>query len=135
MTVSRAIVLIAATALVGCLGGTSSSGGSVGNSPSGTPPATPAPGPTQLPPAVPPAPGGFQQAIAPLLDAQGCTECHHAGRPIDLTRYPFVAGDAASAAQQLIDSLSNDMPPAPRDRAPASVIDAVAQWKAEGMKP
>jgi hypothetical protein len=128
-------MLIAAGALIGCLGGTSSSGGGSGNSPAGTPsPSMPAPG-SPLPPAVPPAPGGFQQAIAPLLDAQGCTECHHAGRPIDLTRYPFMAGDPATAAQQLITSLSNDMPPAPRDRAPTSVTDAIAQWKADGMKP
>lgn len=80
-------------------------------------------------------PNGFTAKIAPLLDAQGCTECHHAGRPIDLTKYPFMAGDDKDTADRLTRSLAGTMPPAPRDRAPASLTDAVAAWRTAGMKP
>jgi hypothetical protein len=61
-------------------GGSSSSGGgaTAGGGDGGGPP-----------PSLPPQPGGFQSTIAPLLDQSGCTECHHHGRPVDLTTYPF----------------------------------------------
>jgi hypothetical protein len=139
-----------ATALAGCLGSYSSSGGGKGSSGSGSSdpgaggqsgsngangsgsgsmPATPPP------PKQPPDPNGFQLTIAPLLDAQGCTECHHAGRPIDLTQYPFMAGDPATAAQKLIAALGTTMPPAPRDPPPASLATTITQWQGAGMKP
>jgi hypothetical protein len=99
----------------------------------------PAPAPTTKPtggtPAKPLDPNGFTAKIAPILDAQGCTECHHAGRPIDLTKYPFMAGDDKDIADRLTKSLGTTMPPAPRDRAPSSVTDAIAAWRAAGMKP
>jgi hypothetical protein len=88
-----------------------------------------------LPPSQPPAPGGFQLTIAPLLDASGCTECHHHGRPIDVTTYPFMAGSPASAAQQLVTSFTTNMPPAPRTPVPQSVIDQVDAWVDAGMLP
>ena len=115
----------------GSAGGSSSgSGGGSGGTSSGdggayTPP----------PPSQPAQPGGFQQTIAPLLDASGCTECHHHGRPIDLTTYPFMAGTAAATAAQLVGSFTSGMPPAPRTPAAQSVIDQVNAWIAAGMKP
>ena len=84
---------------------------------------------------MPPVTGGFQLTVMPLLNAQGCTECHHAGKPYDLTRYPFAGGDPAMAADKLIASMTTTMPPAPRDKAPADVIEKVKAWKAAGMKP
>jgi hypothetical protein len=114
--------------------GGSSSGGTAGSSSGGS--TSPDGGPwTPPPPSQPPQPGGYQQTIAPLLDASGCTECHHHGRPIDLTTYPFMAGSASDAAAQLVASLSKDMPPAPRTPAAQSVIDQVNAWVAAGMKP
>jgi hypothetical protein len=87
------------------------------------------------PPSLPPQPNGFQETIAPLLDAQGCTECHHHGRSIDLTTYPFMTGTAAATAQQLVAAFTTGMPPAPRTAAPQTVIDQVNAWVAAGMKP
>ncbi|HTQ44712.1 MAG TPA: hypothetical protein VMI75_18250 [Polyangiaceae bacterium] len=119
--------------------GTSSSGGSPGSNPgssssgsdsgAGSGSSSGSGGPP------PPQPGGFQQTVAPLLDQAGCTECHHHGRPIDLTTYPFMAGAAQDAAQQLLASLTTNMPPAPRTTAPSSVGAAVQTWIAAGMKP
>jgi hypothetical protein len=110
-------------------GGSSGTGSSGGVSPGDGGPWTPPP-PSQTPQA-----GGFQETIAPLLDANGCTECHHHGRPIDLTTYPFMAGTATDTANQLVASLGKDMPPAPRTPPPQSVIDQVNAWIAAGMKP
>jgi hypothetical protein len=90
---------------------------------------------TPPPPSQPAQPGGFQDTIAPLLDASGCTECHHHGRPIDLTTYPFMAGSASATAAQLAGSFGSGMPPAPRTPAAQSVIDQVNAWIAAGMKP
>jgi hypothetical protein len=90
---------------------------------------------TAPPPPQPPQAGGFQQTIAPLLDANGCTECHHHGRPIDLTTYPFMAGDPTAAADQLVGAFTSNMPPAPRTAVPQSVVDQVNAWIAAGMKP
>ena len=86
-------------------------------------------------PSLPPDPNGFQLVIAPLLDAQGCTECHHQTRRVDLTTYPFMAGTPADSADRLLASLSGTMPPSPRTKVPASVIDQITKWKAAGMKP
>lgn len=86
-------------------------------------------------PGAPLDPAGFTLAVAPVLEKEGCMECHHAGRPIDLTRYPFMAGTANETADALIASFGKDMPPAPRDRSPSSVVDKVTAWKAAGMKP
>jgi hypothetical protein len=90
---------------------------------------------TSPPPPQTPQAGGFQQTIAPLLDTNGCTECHHHGRPIDLTTYPFMAGDPTAAASQLVAAFTTNMPPAPRTAVPPSVIDQVNAWIAAGMKP
>lgn len=135
-----ALVLLSTAA--GCLRPASATGDSGGPGGAGGP-GTPAPGGSSAtdggvsspPPALPPEPNGFQLTVAPLLDAQGCTECHHAGRPIDLTHYPFMAGAPDAAAQKLLDSFQKGMPPAPRDPAPASVVDQVTKWRAAGMKP
>jgi hypothetical protein len=143
----RLVTTLLATALAGCIGSYSAPSGQPGSSsdPSGsgagaggaangaggsgsTPSTTP-------PPKQPPDPNGFQLTIAPLLDAQGCTECHHAGRPIDLTQYPFMAGDPATAAQKLVAALGTSMPPAPRDAPPPSLASAIMQWQSAGMKP
>lgn len=88
-----------------------------------------------VPPQQPPQAGGFQETVAPLLDQAGCTECHHHGRAIDLTTYPFMAGSATAAASQLLASLTTNMPPAPRTTAASSVAAAVQTWIAAGMKP
>ncbi len=80
-------------------------------------------------------PGGFQATIAPLLDQTGCTECHHHGRPIDLTTYPFMQGSASDTAQSLVSALTNDMPPAPRTPATAAVVSAVQAWVDAGTLP
>jgi hypothetical protein len=117
----------------GTSSGTSTGGG--GASSSGTGGATGASDAGALPPSQPAAPGGFQLTIAPLLDAQGCTECHHHGRPIDVTTYPFLAGAPASAAQQLVTSFTTNMPPAPRTAVPQTVIDQVNAWVDAGMLP
>jgi hypothetical protein len=109
----------------GSRAGSSSSGASGGDAGAWTPP----------PPPQTPQPGGFQLTIAPLLDAQGCTECHHHGRPIDLSTYPFMAGSATDAATLLAASFRKDMPPAPRAAAPQSVVDQVNAWIAAGMSP
>ncbi len=93
--------------------------------------ATPADSGTTMPPVT----GGFQLTIVPLLNAQGCTECHHAGKPYDLTRYPFAGGDPAMVADKLIASMGTTMPPAPRDKVPADIVEKVKAWKAGGMKP
>ncbi len=114
----------------GASSGNSSSSGSGGGSPG-----VDGGGYTPPPPSQPAQPGGFQQTIAPLLDASGCTECHHHGRPIDLTTYPFMAGSAADAAAQLAGAFTTNMPPAPRTPAAQSVIDQVNAWIAAGMKP
>ncbi len=87
------------------------------------------------PPSDPPAPGGFQLTIAPLLDANGCTECHHHGRPIDVTTYPFMTGTPATTAQALVQAFTTNMPPAPRPAVPQSVIDQVNAWVDAGMLP
>jgi hypothetical protein len=135
-----AALALSALCTAGCVGsynsasGTTGSGGGGGSS-SGNGAMDPgSSSPSGPPPALPPDPNGFQLTVAPVLDAQGCTECHHRGRPIDLTQYPFMAGDAQAAAQKLIDSFGQ-MPPAPRDPAPASLPALVTQWKAAGMKP
>ena len=111
-------------------GGASSSGSSGGGATGGGDAGATAP-----PPGEPPAPGGFQLTIAPLLDAQGCTECHHHGRPIDVTAYPFMAGAPPATAQALVASLTTNMPPAPRTAVSQTVIDQVNAWVAAGMKP
>ncbi len=105
--------------------GSSSGGTASGDAGSWTPP----------PPSQPAQPGGYQQTLAPLLDAQGCTECHHHGRPIDLTTYPFMAGTAAATAAQLVASLTGDMPPSPRTPVTQAVVAQVNAWIAAGMKP
>lgn len=107
----------------GATGGTTPTSADGGAAPSGPPPSQP------------PTPGGFQLTIAPLLDAQGCTECHHHGRPIDMTTYPFMTGTPATAAQALVTSLTTNMPPAPRTAVAQTVIDQVNAWVAAGMKP
>jgi hypothetical protein len=107
----------------GSSGGTSSGGSGSSGSSGGPPP------PQQG------QPGGFQQTIAPLLDSAGCTECHHHGRPIDLTTYPFMAGTPSDTANQLLASLTTNMPPSPRTAAPLSVGAAIQTWIAAGMKP
>ncbi len=117
---------------------TGSSSGSAGSSSSGSgggATSVDGGGYTPPPPSQPAQPGGFQQTIAPLLDAAGCTECHHHGRPIDLTTYPFTAGSAADTAAQLVGAFTKGMPPAPRTPAAQSVIDQVNAWIAAGMKP
>ncbi|MGD0526403.1 MAG: hypothetical protein ABSE49_14725 [Polyangiaceae bacterium] len=115
-------------------GAASGSGGASGGSSSGTSSGD-AGAWTPPPPPQTPQAGGFQQTIAPLLDANGCTECHHHGRPIDLTTYPFMAGDPTAAANQLVGAFTSNMPPAPRTAVPQSVIDQVNAWIAAGMKP
>jgi len=118
--------------------GSSSGGGSAGSSSSGSGGGTSSSdggGYTPPPPSQPGQPGGFQQTVAPLLDAAGCTECHHHGRPIDLTTYPFMAGSAADTAARLVGAFTKGMPPAPRTPAAQSVIDQVNAWIAAGMKP
>lgn len=109
----------------GAMTGGSGSSGSPGSSGSSGGP----------PPPQSPQPGGFQQTVAPLLDAAGCTECHHHGRPIDLTTYPFMAGTPSDTANQLLASLTTNMPPAPRTAAAQSVSAAIQGWMAAGMKP
>lgn len=108
----------------GASGAGSGSGSGTGSGSSGGPP-----------PSQPPQAGGFQQTVAPLLDQAGCTECHHHGRSIDLTTYPFMAGTATDTANQLLTSLTTNMPPAPRTVAPSSVGAAVQAWIKAGMKP
>jgi hypothetical protein len=119
--------------------GSSSGGGSTGGSSSGSGGGTSSSdgggGYTPPPPSQPAQPGGFQQTVAPLLDAAGCTECHHHGRPIDLTTYPFMAGSASDTAAQLVGAFTKGMPPAPRTPAAQSVVDQVNAWIAAGMKP
>jgi len=121
--------------------GTSSSGGSPGTNPGSSSGSASGSGSSSsssggsVPPPQPPQAGGFQQTLAPLLDEAGCTECHHHGRSIDLTTYPFMAGSAQDTAQQLLTSLTTNMPPAPRTTAPSSVGAAVQTWIAAGMKP
>jgi hypothetical protein len=111
-------------------GTTSSSGGSGGGHGGAVDAGTLGP-----PPSLPPSPGGFQQTISPLLDANGCTECHHKGRPIDVTAYPFMTGSASDTAQALVKAFTTDMPPAPRPQVPQTVIDQVNGWIDAGMLP
>jgi hypothetical protein len=110
-------------------------GQQTGQTPSPAPSTNPTTTPTTDPAGKPLDPNGFTAKIAPMLDAQGCTECHHAGRPIDLTKYPFMTGAANDTADRLTRSLTTTMPPAPREKAPSSIADAIAAWKAAGMKP
>lgn len=78
-------------------------------------------------------PGGYKEAIAPLMTA--CIECHHAGRTIDLSRYPFMAGGKDESADRLVRSLESTMPPSPRPKVDAAVVERVRKWRQEGMKP
>jgi len=80
-------------------------------------------------------PGGYKEAIAPLMSASGCLECHHAGRPIDLARYPFMAGAKDETADRLVRSLETTMPPSPRAKVDGAVVARIQKWRQEGMKP
>lgn len=80
-------------------------------------------------------PGGYKLTIAPLIASAGCMECHHAGRQIDLSRYPFMAGSPQDTADRLVRCLGTTMPPAPRPAPDAALAARINQWKAEGMKP
>ncbi len=84
---------------------------------------------------VPAEAGGYQLTVAPLMDNAGCTECHHAGRVINLKSYPFMAGSKEETARRLIASLSGTMPPPPRPKADASLMAALTTWQQNGLKP
>jgi hypothetical protein len=83
----------------------------------------------------PPANGPFETTVEPIL-LQYCSECHHAGKTIDLTTYPFNSGNQAElVAQAISDMTSGHMPPTPRDPVPASSIAIIQQWASSGMNP
>lgn len=96
------------------------------------PPVVGGPGTSQ-----PPQPGGYQLTVAPLMDKNGCTECHHAGRTINLMSYPFMAGSSADTAARLSASIgaTGTMPPAPRSKPDAALMAAIDAWQANGGKP
>jgi hypothetical protein len=64
-----------------------------------------------------------------------CTECHHTGKALDLTRVPFRAGDMGMLVDSVVQHAGSDMPPAPRDRMPSDVIAKIQKWKSDGLAP
>jgi hypothetical protein len=102
-------------------------------------PGTPATPVTPTAPMTPPAPINpnalrYARDIQPLME-QFCTECHHPGKSLDLTRVPFRAGATPDLVDQVVARATMDMPPAPRDRMPADALDKIRQWKTDGMVP
>lgn len=102
------------------------------------------PGPSNpLPPSPqPPTPGnppgggnqGLSAEVKKIFD-QHCVECHHAGKQIDLTKFPMSAGDQSLLGTTLLSVVGTTMPPAPRDKLTPAQIDTLRKWKDAGFKP
>ncbi len=73
----------------------------------------------------------YAREIKPLMD-QYCSECHHAGKSLDLSSAP----SAAAKIDKVIDAAAGGtMPPAPRDKMPADAVEKIRKWKAHGLVP
>ena len=101
-----------------------------------TPATTPTPGATQSPTPIGDI-GGFEKSVKPIFLAS-CSECHHAGTSLDLTKFPFGNRDQKAFVDVIlasVQSTTRPMPLAPRPRLKAEEIDAISKWKNGGLKP
>jgi mono/diheme cytochrome c family protein len=69
--------------------------------------------------------------VEPIFVAN-CVECHHAGKPIDLTTPP-----SAKLTDKILTvaAAAGPMPPAPRDHLTAADLAQIQAWKAGGYLP
>ena len=98
----------------------------------GTQPPPVVPG-TQPPPTGNPTADGFDKKVKAIMVTH-CSECHHAGKALDLTRSDITAQNIDRVIDQLSGS-SPKMPPAPRDRVSSGDLDKIKAWKSTGLKP
>lgn len=78
----------------------------------------------------------FATDIKPILD-YNCSECHHAGKSLDLSVFPFNGGADQEAIVAAIIAMTSSgrMPLQPRTRLSNDQIEMIKAWQSGGLAP
>ena len=87
------------------------------------------------PPNSDPNKASFARDLKPIFE-KNCGECHHPGKPLDLTSYPQ-AVDMPALVDRIFARVSGaavSMPPQPRDALDQVSIEKIKKWKTDGFQ-
>jgi hypothetical protein len=76
----------------------------------------------------------FARDVKPILESY-CLECHSGGVAPILVALPFSPGDTAQVTARILATMTTTMPPAPRDKAPATAVQMITRWRDGGYAP